>query len=137
MDSIASLLKMTNEFYSPWTSEKAAEYYIARMQTLTHYRNLVQDQKRNLSITYSDLVDNHRKTLIQLQEFLNLEKPLSPVYSLRKFTGKKGDPSAKIYSGKIIKCNYRYNLKIEKKLLKRAKDAFCKFHLKEVPEGQC
>jgi len=100
-DSIASILKLTKDYYEAWDTEKANRYYCERLEFL----NNISSQKQKSDVLFIDsdqLIINTDSTLARLSQFLELDTPLSAEYKRFSFTGVKGDPGEKISKGKII-----------------------------------
>lgn len=81
--------------------KEAVDYYRSRLRTQAHYGEYVADPRRCAVFTYRDLTAATEPTLAGLSEFLGLRTPLSPGYELRSFTGRRGDQSERIRSGRI------------------------------------
>jgi hypothetical protein len=97
--TIRSILELTENFYKPWTTQRAVDYYCGRMETLAEYAAL---GIRIEALTYNDLLFDTPSTLRRLESFLNLDRQLQEDYTIQRFTGKRGDPSRKIFSGRIV-----------------------------------
>jgi hypothetical protein len=98
--TIQSILHLTKEFYQTWPASRAVDHYVSRLQTLAAYAVALQGQ--SFSVTYEDLVDRTPAALQRLKEFLHLESELREEYALQPFTGRRGDPSENISSGRVL-----------------------------------
>ena len=104
--SIRSLLELTRTYYQPWSVERAVDYYVERLRTLAGYGVGASGagpliQERAALITYEELTERPRETLAGLQGFLRTEPAFSETYQLHDFTGTRGDPGARIRTGRI------------------------------------
>src|SRR5262249_22212118 len=100
-EAIQSLLRLTEPSSDPWSVERAIDYYVGRLKSLTTFRE--RAGSRAIALTYRDLVDHIQETLKGLTSFLSLPSPLQPEYSIRTFTGRRGDTSERIRSGRIVR----------------------------------
>jgi hypothetical protein len=100
-EAIQSLLRLTQPSSDPWSVERAIDYYVGRLKSLRVFRERVDG--RAIALTYSELVDHSPETLDRLSSFLSLTSPLKPEYSIQPFTGRRGDTSNRICSGRIAR----------------------------------
>lgn len=100
--ALASMVEVLGRHYGMTPSEAVA-YYLERLSALERYARGVADKRRSLFLTYDDLVHRSAPTLERLRSFLDLRAPLSESYRIFNFTGKRGDPSPRIASGRIQK----------------------------------
>jgi len=101
-ESFESIRKLTRDFYTEWSHKKIENYYLKRLEfLLTLKSNTLPDQR--VIINSQELITNPQKSLHKISTFLNLKTPLSSNYTTYNFTGKHGDPSSIISSGKITK----------------------------------
>jgi hypothetical protein len=100
-EAIHSLLRLTQPSSDPWSVERAIDYYVGRLESLSVFRQRVGG--RAIALTYSELVDQVPETLKRLSSFLSLTSPLEPEYSMQTFTGRRGDTSERIRSGRIAR----------------------------------
>lgn len=98
--SIRSILDLTRRFYEPWSESRAETYYTLRLQSLARLAGVI-GRDRLLAMTYEELVADTGPALRRLEAYLGLESPLQERYSLQKFTGLRGDPTARIRTGGI------------------------------------
>jgi len=120
-ETFESIKELSKNFYKEWSHEEIESYYIERLEFLKELK--LSNMKSNLIVVDSeDLVTDTQKCLERVQSFLQLENALSSNYKLHSFTGKHGDPSKNISSGRIVrtegklygkhiakKCNDLYN----------------------------
>jgi len=99
--SLASLLHLTRTYYEPWSVAQAVDYYVERVDTLAGYARAERVRAHAAFLTYDDLTERTQETLSRLQFFLGTEPNFEPNYRLHNFTGKRGDPSANISSGRV------------------------------------
>jgi len=103
--TIASLLKLMNEFYgSRWTDQDAIAYYLERIEAL---RALAVDLSsapgtRAFLLTYTELVDEPVASLGALQRHLGLREPFSTTYETFDYTRTRGDPMPKVIARRIL-----------------------------------
>lgn len=100
--SIASMVDVLGRHYGT-TLEDSTDYYVARLATLARYARHIDDPDRCRCLTYGELIDDTEQTLSGLVRFLGLEHGLSDRYRVLPFTGRHGDPSERIRSGRIIR----------------------------------
>jgi len=102
IDSISSIMRLTEQHYSAWSYEKSSSYYLDRIAYLS--KVCEQKNKEDLLVLNSDaLITETDKSLNQVAKFLTIDSGLNHEYEARSFTGVKGDPNEKIFSGKILK----------------------------------
>lgn len=102
IDSIKSIMRLTNEYFEPWSYERARDYYCERLEYLEQI--CIKKDKADILIVNSDsLILDTDNTLIKLSRFLGLSSNLNSNYSKFNFTGIKGDPSNKIQTGEVLK----------------------------------
>jgi len=120
--SLASLLKL----FPHRTEDFALNYYTSRLSTLEHYAQLVNDKKRALLLTYTQLCNQSELVFSTLQDFLKVQHPFSQEYELLRTTGRKfvGDPSPNIQAGKILKKTKSSATPIQPDLLEKGMKAF-------------
>lgn len=75
--------------------------YVSRLETLARYGGLLRE--RALLVEYDHLVDHTDATLAALTRFFAVDPPFTANYTTHKATGKMGDPSANIFSGRVIR----------------------------------
>ena len=99
-NAVASIIKLTEDYYTPWSQEQAENYLTARYQWLLELaQSLPAD--RVMWLEYENLTSNSDEQLSRLNDFLALKIPLSSNYETFSFSGKHGDPSENLKSGKI------------------------------------
>jgi sulfotransferase family protein len=101
--SVASLLDLTRTYYKPWSVAQAVDYYVERVDTLADYACEERVRAHAAFLTYEDLTERTRETLSCLQLFLGTEPSFEPTYRLHDFSGKRGDPSANIVTGRVVR----------------------------------
>jgi hypothetical protein len=84
-----------------WNEGMALECYVERLTQISRYGGNLRD--RAMLVEYDDLVDKTEETLALLTQFFDVAPPLTSNYSKSKVTGKMGDPSKNIFSGRIIR----------------------------------
>jgi hypothetical protein len=103
--AVASILRLTADFYgSSWDAGRAIGYYLARIDGLVEAAATLRGSPARppLLVTYENLILDTRKALDAIQSHLRLDRPLSPDYHTFPFTGRRGDPSERIRSGRIL-----------------------------------
>jgi hypothetical protein len=123
-ETIASIVKLTKTYYDGWSAEKAADYYIQRLNTLARQAQAMPGAGQALAFTYRDLIERTPATLGRLQSFLGLDTGLSEQYALQEFTGARGDPSDKIRAGRILRNQSTITIEIPPRELERAWAAY-------------
>jgi hypothetical protein len=98
--SIQSLLELTRRYYEPWTESRAERHYTLRLESLARLAGVI-GRHRLVAMTYEELVTDTGVALRRLESYLGLESPLPERYALQEFTGRRGDPTAKIRTGGI------------------------------------
>lgn len=100
--SIASIVHTFGPLYGDWPPERAAAYYVGRINTLADYaRRLNAAHRRFTFVSYEALTAAPQPLLDRLRQDLDLVRPLSPQYRAARFTGRRGDPSARIRTGEV------------------------------------
>jgi hypothetical protein len=97
---------------------KLKDYYNKRLIHMKALWEALPPENR-IFINSDDVISDTQKTLIRLQQFLNLLEPLSENYSIDKNTGTSGhgDMSTNITQGKVIKTEPTVLSAHEQKLL--------------------
>ncbi len=98
--ALASMAEVLGRHYG-MTVDQAVGYYLDRLGTLERYARRVRDKGSSFFLTYDDLVARPRPVLRRLASFLQLRTPLPESYRTFEFTGRQGDPSPRISSGRI------------------------------------
>lgn len=85
--------------------KEALKYYLNRLSSLEKYAKVINNKSQSFFLTYEQLVNQTEIALEKLQNFLELQYPLSEEYQLTPVTGKlgKGDWTNNIKSSRIIK----------------------------------
>jgi hypothetical protein len=84
-----------------WGIEECLAAYLSRLGTLERWAGSMDERAR--WIEYDDLARDSRRAAIDLSRWLALEPPLSGErYRLRPFTGRRGDKSDRIRSGRVL-----------------------------------
>jgi Sulfotransferase family len=122
--TVSSILRLTAEFYELWPLQRAVDYYVERLTTLTHYAHAIQEPAHALALTYDDLIGQSAQTFEKLRQFLALDTGFSETYTLQRFTGSRGDPTALIKQGHIVRDHVRTARPIPEHLLARAWEAY-------------
>jgi hypothetical protein len=90
----------------------ALESYVNRLNTLARYGMLLRD--RALLVEYDDLVDHTEEILAALTRFFGMERAFTSNYNTHHATGRAGDPSDNIRSGRIIRTKgHEYSISAE------------------------
>lgn len=113
-DSIRSILRLTSTFYSSWTEEQAAKYYLERLHFLLKVLNSKMNPKP-IIIDSDTIINNSKTELLMLSKHLSLNHVLSEEYKIFDFTGISGDPTEKIHLGEItsIQNNFEKPLQLD------------------------
>lgn len=124
--TLSSMLK--SGFHLSWGEPEALECYCSRLLALENYARTINDKKRTLFLTYEHLVNQTKLVLTVLEEFLELQEPLSENYGILPTTGKKGtgDLSENIKLGYIIKTHKNPEGQISSEYLEAGNAAFDK-----------
>jgi hypothetical protein len=111
-----------------WDEKTAGMSYVDRLNTLASYGQMLG--QRGLLIEYDDLVDRTEQTLAGLTEFLGVEQTFTSNYATNSATGRFGDPSKNIVSGRILRTQ-SHKIKVGVEILAEASTAFesCKRQL--------
>ncbi len=138
LESLSSLFKLTHQFYEGWSMAKITSYYVDRLQQLGCLADILQGSSKAISLTYEQLIDQPSSSLQRLQAFLGMNVPFSEKYSVQSFTGKRGDPSDKIFSGSIYRGKMHKIIPIDNDLLNEAGQAYskCQKSLKAIDNEQ-
>ncbi len=84
-----------------WQESTVLETYVGRLAQISHYGQVLRG--RAIVVEYDDLVDRTEETLAALSRFLDVDPPFTANYMTHKATGKMGDPSKNISSGRILR----------------------------------
>ena len=99
--AIASMVHTFQPIYGDWPQTRAVAAYAERVQALTA---LARGMTRPFfATTYEALTERPEDVLSGLSAFLDLDPPLEPTYRPQPFTGRRGDPSPLIQTGRIVK----------------------------------
>lgn len=109
-------LKSIIEFFK-WPQEMALDHYVTRLATLALYGRVLRD--RAICVEYDALVDQPQETLAALTRFFDVDQPFRQAYTKTKVTGKMGDPSRNILTGKIVRTP-EHNLQIKTDVMTEA-----------------
>lgn len=100
--SIGSMVRTFGPLYGDWPPERAAQYYLQRIQTLTAYAERFNATGRRFTfVSYEALTADPVAALRPLRQLLDLRRPLGAQYSAARFTGQRGDPSDRIAAGQV------------------------------------
>lgn len=121
-EAIQSLLRLTQPSSDPWSVKRAIDYYVDRLNSLTVFRERVGG--RAIALTYRELVDHVPETLKRLTSFLSLNSPLQHEYSIQTFTGRRGDTSERIRSGRIARGPFEATFPISECQRQRLHEAY-------------
>lgn len=100
--SIGSMVRTFGPLYGDWPPERAAEYYVQRVHTLTEYAVRLQAAGRRFTfLSYEALTADPGQALAPLRQQLDLLRALSGRYTAARFTGQRGDPSDRIAAGEV------------------------------------
>ena len=100
--AIASMVEVLGDRYG-MTLDEAVSYYRTRLSDLTQLAGGLTDPAHAVFITYNALIDRTEATLQALSRFLRLSPELTADYRTFRFTGRAGDPSPTIQTGKIVR----------------------------------
>jgi len=101
-ETFESIRKLTKNFYKEWSHKQIEEYYLERLQFLAAIKSN-NPRSQAIIIDSEALISNSQQCLAKISAFLELKAPLSSNYDIQTFTGKHGDPSPVISTGKIVK----------------------------------
>jgi len=123
-DTLPSIVKVT-ERDAP---EDALEYYIGRLQRLDEL--IPHLGERVIFVTYQDIVEHTENVLQKIEQFLELQSPLTSEYKTMWSTGQEviGDPTETIHTGKITsRSSKKADIAISEATLQKAKTAYTQF----------
>ena len=122
-ESIGSMVDTFNRFGRFSVSEGIA-HYRERVATLTRYARVLREHRDVLALTYDDLVLEPTIALRRLQDYVGLESPLSEEYSIYPFTGRQGDPSERISTGKILSPRRDHGIQMDATILQELQSLY-------------
>jgi hypothetical protein len=108
--------------YSP---EKACDYYVGRLLTLTDYAVQLAPSKSCVALTYQDIVNRTQDTFDLLEKHLGLAEPLQEEFEI--IPSNRGvDPSQNLKTGRILRNNKvaLHTAQIDGNLVARGREAF-------------
>jgi hypothetical protein len=118
--AISSLFEL-RRFYGPqWSVKHSVDYYVERLDSLAHMARMQSAPARAAFMTYEDLTERPRETLSRLQSRLEVEPAFSETYRIHEFTGRRGDPSKNIRSGRIGSASPLANPDLPREEIERA-----------------
>ncbi len=123
--TLASMVEVFGRHYG-MTPRQAVDYYLDRLGALERYARQVREKGSSFFLTYDDLVIKSEPVLRHLGCFLRLRTPLAESYQVFDFTGKRGDPSRRISSGRILPRRPRRPIDLEPGLLQQASEAYAR-----------
>ncbi len=132
--ALASMVEVLGRHYG-MTLEEATDYYLQRLPALARYAQHVLNRESSFFLTYDDLVGHAGPVLGRLQTFLHLRTPLPESYRTFDFTGRQGDPSERIRSGRILTDLPPRPLEMEPRALERIREAYAR--CSSVLEAHC
>ncbi len=100
-ETFESIRVLTKTFYEEWSHERIEEYYMNRLNYLSQVKSSLS-ASHSLTIDSEHIISHSQKCLNEISDFLNLQTPLTSDYGIQKFTGRHGDPSPNISTGKIL-----------------------------------
>jgi len=96
----SSLLAMSDSYKAGVDKAWVMDYFLQRYPYLARFGTEHQHSRR-IWISYESLLNDTDAVLNTLAQFLSLSSPLSERYPTHQFTGMRGDPSPKIWTGRI------------------------------------
>lgn len=138
--SLSSMVEVLGPLYG-MTVRQAVAYYLDRLPALERYARRGVDGSRSFFLTYDDLVARPAEALPLLSSFLRLPTPLSDRYRRFDFTGRRGDPSDRIASGRILGKRPQRPLDLEPAVVAAVEEAYARCaralaeHCKTLPTG--
>jgi hypothetical protein len=108
---------------------EAVQYYLSRLGTLAEYGEILRG--RALFVEYDDLVFQTEQTLRALSRFFCVEQPFSSDYKIHRETGRTGDKSNNIWTGRVINTPKHEDVPISPEAISLSNNAFasCKDRL--------
>jgi hypothetical protein len=103
--TIASLVKLVNEFYGSRANEQELiAYYLERINALGALANTLSRPPGAMAflLTYDELVNRSAASLSAMQHYLGLAESFSPTYETFDYTSTRGDPSQKVKMKQIV-----------------------------------
>jgi hypothetical protein len=70
-----------------------------------------------MALTYDDLVSDTQRSLIRLSDYIGLRTPLADIYSTYPFTGRLGDRSSRIQTGRVLPARTDHGVEIDSAVL--------------------
>lgn len=119
--AISSMCDVLGKHYD-MTLDEAVDYYLERTRDLARIATSLA--RAPLVVDYEELTESSSETLARLTSHLRLDSPLADEYQLFPFTGRRGDPSAVIQSGRIISRSDRQLVSIPPRKLAMAQLAY-------------
>jgi hypothetical protein len=101
--------------------EVAGNIYANRLKTLARYGETLRG--RAILIEYEQILEGTDATLAVLTQFFNTARPFTPNYTTHKATGKMGDPSLNIFSGRVIRTP-GHHVNVNPEVMLKATQAF-------------
>ncbi|RMF60917.1 MAG: sulfotransferase family protein [Calditrichaeota bacterium] len=121
-NTLSSLIQRLN-----YSESEALQYYVQRLNTLMIYARNISSHRPFLFITYEDLLDNTKAVFSAIEQYLQLNYPITESYQILPTTGKPviGDFSERITSGKILRnSESNSSVPLSASTLKKARGAY-------------
>lgn len=93
--------------------EEATTHYRERVTTLARYATILRRHGCLMALTYDELVNDTQRSLIRLSDHIGLRTPLADVYSTFPFTGRLGDRSSRIHTGRVLPARTDHGVEID------------------------
>lgn len=104
--AIGSMVHVLGRHYPDLTVERAVAHYEDRLASLRGLAGSLSRQREPSSVfflTYEDLIQRADASLAGLTRFLELDIPVDETYEVGPETGRRGDPSSTIRTGRIVR----------------------------------
>lgn len=121
--AIASMVRLAERFGKDMSAVEYLEYYVERVKTLGRYVASV-DARRAIGLDYDELVDEPERTLSVLSDFIGLQPALTAEYQLQPFTGRYGDQTEGILTGRIERVIHQEEIDLSGVDLEPAHEAY-------------
>jgi hypothetical protein len=113
----------------------AVQYYLSRLDTLSEYGAVLGG--RALFVDYDDLVFQTEQTLRALSRFFGVGQPFTSDYKVYRETGRTGDKSDNIWTGRVITTQRHEDIRISPEAMSLSYSAFVSCKDRLLSSGVC
>lgn len=96
-------LRSLRVFIPEWSEQTALNHYVTRHGMLQVFARFAEDRGRVFFLTHHQLIHHTDHVLQGISTFLDLNAPLSQDYDVTPETGRNGDQSDLIKSGRVVR----------------------------------